>query len=130
MSWIHKIAFYAKLVVLSFRAAKPPQIMSQPTDKKDLLPGKPTTFTIEAIGTEELNYQWQWKPAGKGTAQDEWQNLTLDDSTFQEVGTGLKLAGVQACNAGYYRCIVSNSAGSEMSEPARLTVGKLTYYLF
>ena len=101
--------------------------MSQPTDKKDLLPGKPTTFTIEAIGTEQLNYQWQWKPAGRAV-QDEWQNLTLDDSTFQEVEAGLKLAGVQPCNAGYYRCIVSNSAGSEMSEPARLTVGKLTCF--
>ena len=101
--------------------------MSQPTDKKDLLPGKPTTFTIEAIGTEQLNYQWQWKPAGKGTAQDEWQNFTLDNSMFQEVEGGLKLAGVQACNAGDYRCVVSNSAGSVMSEPARLTVGKLMY---
>ena len=101
--------------------------MSQPTDKKDLLPGKPTTFTIEAVGTEQLNYQWQWKPAGKGAAQDEWQNLTLDDSMFQEVEGGLKLAGVQACNAGDYRCVVSNSAGSVMSEPTRLTVGKLMY---
>ena len=31
---------------------------------------------------------------------------------------------VKGSNAGYYRCVVSNSAGSETSQRASLTVGK------
>jgi len=86
-------------------------------------------FTVEAIGTEPLKYQWQWKPAGKGVEQDEWKNLTTDSHIIQEVESRLKLARVQAWNAGDYRCIVSNSAGSEISQTVSLTVGKLAYYL-
>ena len=117
------------LVILSFYTAKPPQIILQPTSKENILPGKSTTFTVEAIGTEPLKYQWQWKPAGKGVEQDEWQNLTTDSHIIQEVESCLKLARVQARNAGDYRCVVSNSAGSEISQVFSLTVGKLAYYL-
>jgi len=86
-------------------------------------------FTVEAVGTEPLKYQWQWKPAGKGVEQDEWKNLTTDSHIIQEVESRLKLARVQAWNVGDYRCVVSNSAGSEISQTVSLTVGKLAYYL-
>lgn len=83
------------------------------------------TFTIEATGTKPFSYQWQWRPAGRGRRHIEWQNLFCDGSLFQEVEDGgLKLTRVMACNAGYYRCIVSNCAGSETSQCASLTVGK------
>ena len=117
------------LVILSFYTAKPPQIILQPTSKEDTSPGKSITFTVEAIGTEPFNYQWQWKPAGKGVEQNEWQNLTTDNHVIQEVESRLKLARVQAWNAGNYRCVVSNCAGSEISQTVSLTVGKLAYYL-
>jgi len=117
------------LVILSFYAAKPPQIKLQPTSKEDISPGKSTTFTVEAIGTEPLKYQWQWKPARKVAEQDEWQNLTTNSCIIQEMESRLKLARVQAWNAGDYRCVVSNSAGSEISQAVSLTVGKLAYYL-
>ena len=107
-------------------AAKAPQIMLQPTSKKDISPGKAITFTIEASGTEPLSYQWQRKLAGKGAMRDKWQKLTTDHSTFQEVEAGLKVASVQAYTAGYYRCVVSNTAGSETSQTASLSVGKIT----
>ena len=89
----------------------------------DILPGKAVTFSVEATGAE-LNYQWQWKQFGKKGEQAKWQNLFREDNAFQVVGTELKLLGVKACNAGYYRCVVSNSAGREMSLCALLTVGK------
>ena len=73
------------------------------------------------MGTEPVSYRWQWKPAGD---QDEWQNVSCDGTTFQEVEGGLKLTSVQACHAGDYRCVVSNSAGSKISQSARLTIGK------
>ena len=79
---------------------------------------------IRATGTKPLSYQWQRKPAGKEGEQHEWQDLSCDGTTFQEVEGGLKLTCVQACNAGDYRCVVSNSAGSEISQCASLTVGK------
>ena len=124
------IHFSTKLVILSFYAAKPPQIKLQPTNNNDIVPEESATFTIEAIGTDPLNYQWQWKPFGRGFEQDEWQNLTTDDNIFQQVEARLKLTSVQACHAGNYRCVVSNSAGSEISQTASLTVGKLAYSLW
>ena len=83
------------------------------------------TFTIEAIGTKPFSYQWQWRPSGRGRKHKHWQNLFCDGSLFQAVKDGgLELTRVMACNAGYYRCIVSNCAGSETSQSASLTVGK------
>ena len=89
---------------------------------KDILQGNPLGFTIKATGAEPLSYQWQWKPARKEEEQHEWQDLSCDGTTFQEVYGGLKLTGVQACHAGHYRCVVSNSVGSEISQCAGLTV--------
>ena len=98
-------------------AAKPPKITSQPTSQKDALPGKTVTFSVQATGTEPLGYQWQWKQFGKKGEKDRWQNVSTEGSTFQ-------VMGVKASHAGYYRCVVSNCAGSETSQRASLTVGK------
>ena len=96
--------------------AKPPTVMSQPKSQMDIVPGKAVTFSVQAAGAE-LNYQWQWKQFGKKGEKDEWLNLSSEGSTFQ-------VRGVKASNAGYYRCVVSNSAGREISLCALLTVGK------
>ena len=109
-------------------AATPPQITSQPTTLEETTGGKPVTFSIQATGTEPLNYQWQcWKPElrAEEDKSETWQDLTCGVK-FQEVKTGLKLTAVQACDAGYYRCVVSNSAGSETSQCTNLVVGKYT----
>ena len=98
-------------------AAKPPKITSQPTSQKDTSPGKALTFSVQATGTEPLGYQWQWKQFGKKGEKDGWQNVSGEGSTFQ-------VRSVKANNAGYYRCVVSNCAGSETSQHASLTVGK------
>ena len=39
-------------------------------------------------------------------------------------GSTFQVRGVKASNAGYYRCVVSNSAGRETSQRASLTVGR------
>ena len=115
--------------MLSSYAAKPPKITTQPTSQNDVRQGSALSFKIKATGAEPLSYQWQWKPAGKEDEQHEWQDLSCDGTTFQEVEVGLKLAGVQACHAGNFRCVVSNSAGSEISWCATLTVnvGEYTF---
>ena len=121
--------FLLTVCYLVICAAKPPKITTQPTSQNDVLQGSPLSFKIKATGAEPLSYQWQWKPAGKEDEQHEWQDVSGDSTTFQEVEGGLKLAGVQACHAGNYRCVVSNSAGSEISQGANLTVGKITVVL-
>ena len=74
-----------------------------------------------------MNYQWQcWKPEGEEESEA-WQDITCDGVKFQEVKARLKLTVVQACDAGYYRCVVSNSAGSETSQCANLVVGMYTH---
>jgi len=110
----------------SIHTAQPPHITLHPASQNDVLPGELLTLLIRATGAEPLRYQWQWKPAGKEDEQYQWQDLSHDDTTFQEVEGGLKLTGVQACHAGDYRCVVSNSAGSEISQCANLTLGKNT----
>ena len=47
--------------------------------------------------------------------------MSGDSSTFQ-------VRGVKASNAGYYQCVVFNSAGSETSLCASLIIGKHTVY--
>ena len=75
-----------------------------------------------------MNYQWQcWKPEEEEDESEVWQDLTCDGVKFQAVKAGLKLTAVQACDAGYYRCVVSNSAGSETSQSANLVVGEYTH---
>ena len=107
-----------RLFYLSFTlAAKPPKITSQPTSQKDAIPGETVTFSLQATGTEPLGYQWQLKQFGKKDEKDRWQNVSGEGSTFQ-------VRGVKASHAGYYRCVVSNSAGSENSQHASLTVGR------
>ena len=95
--------------------AIPPEISLQPTSQKNVPTGKSVAFSVEATGTQPLRYQWQWRK--ESAQEDEWQNLSGEGVTFQ-------VAAVQASNAGDYRCVVSNSAGSEPSQYASLTVGK------
>ena len=82
--------------------------------QKIVLPGKAVAFSVQATGTLPLKYQWQWKLFGKEGEKDGWQNLSGDSGKFQ----------VREIKAGYYRCVVSNSAGSETSQHASLNVGK------
>ena len=91
--------------------------MSQPKSQKENFPGKAVTFSVQATGAEPLGYQCQWKQFGKKGEKNGWQNLSNEGSTIQ-------VRSVQACNAGYYRRVVSNSAGNKSSQCSLLTVGK------
>ena len=104
--------------------ATPPKVTSQPIAQNDILPGKEVLFSVQATGTLPLNYQWQCKQFGREDEQDEWQNLSNEGCTFQELETELKLTEVKAHNAGYYWCAVSNCAGSTLSQCASLTIGE------
>ena len=74
-------------------------------------------FTVQATGTDPLNYHWQWKPPEE---KGEWQPCDTDLSD----GATMTILSVQKSNEGSYRCVISNYAGTQTSNPAELSVGK------
>ena len=107
---------------LFLHAADPPRITTHPQDLKDAIQGKPTKFTIQATGTEPVNYHWKWKPA---TEEGEWQPCRAEWCN----GATLTIPSVQKSNEGSYCCVVSNYAGNQTSNPAKLSVGKNLAYI-
>ena len=100
--------------------AEPPRITTHPQKVKDAIPGNSAKFTLQATGTEPMNYNWQWKPAEKGSGSKEWKSC--DEG--QSGSSTLTIPSVQKSYEGSYRCVVSNHAGTEISKAAQLTVGK------
>ena len=94
--------------------ANPPRITTHPHVIKDAVTGNRVAFTIQATGTEPLNYQWEREIGG---GNDVKRISGANSST-------LIIPRVQKSNEGSYRCTVSNCAGSETSQYATLTVGK------
>ena len=86
-------------------------IITQPADKS-VIEGETATFTVNATGNEPLSYQWQQNMNGSG-----WTDITGEiNATYTTGKTTMDMNGTQ------YRCVVSNSAGSVISDPATLTV--------
>lgn len=72
--------------------------------------GQSVTFSVSAVGTAPLNYQW-WK----------------DDASLSAAnGPALTLTNLQASDAGTYRVVVSNGFGTVTSADASLTVNVIT----
>jgi hypothetical protein len=80
--------------------------INTPPQSITVVAGATATFTIAASGTAPLSYQWQRS------------NTNLPGAT----GASLEILNVQPGDAGTYRVIVSNSAGSVPSQAATLTV--------
>jgi len=104
--------------ILFSYTADPPRITIHPKELKDVPLGRPVTFTVHATGTEPISYKWQWKPAGVGS--EEWQLCVTEWSH----NTTLKIPKVQESHEGSYQCVVSNCAGSQISNAAKLFIGK------
>ena len=96
-----------------------PRITTHPQKLKKIIPGNSAKFTVQATGTEPLNYNWQWKPADKGSGSKEWKPC---DEGLSD-GFTLTIPSVQKPNEGSYRCVISNHAGTEISKAAQLSVG-------
>ena len=81
-------------------------------------------FTIQASGTEPLRYQWQRNRTVEGSSSEEWQQC--DAESFPDASSPkLIISSLQKLNEGSYRCVVSNCAGIQISEPAKLSIGKI-----
>ena len=100
--------------------ADPPRITIHAQSLEDAIQGKSAKFTVQATGIHPLNYQWHWKPSKKGGGSEEWQPCDAEWSD----GPTLTIPSVQKSNEGCYRCIISNCAGSQASNPVELSIGK------
>ena len=105
---------------VSIHAARPPRITAHPQQLKDAVPGDTLTFTIQASGTEPLNYQWEIKT---GDGSGVWQSCDVERFPGANCST-LIIPSVQESDEGIYRCVVSNNAGIQTSEPVHLNLGK------
>lgn len=95
----------ATLVMTIVGTATAPAIATQP-QSQTVLAGSSVTFTVSASGTAPLSYQW------KKNNQDIAGGTTAT----------LSLSNVSVNDAGSYAVLVSNSAGSALSQSATLTV--------
>ena len=102
-------------------SAEPPRITSHPQDVKNVIPGEPVTFPVEAVGTEPLKYQWECKSAMDDSS--EWQLCDVERFPGADSST-LTIPSQQKSIEGSYRCVISNSAGSQTCNAAKLTVSK------
>jgi hypothetical protein len=91
-------------VVYTVPSAQPPAITTQPISQ-NVAQGGTLTLSVAATGSAPLTYQWQHA------------NTNLLGATF----TNLTLQNFQPADAGDYKVVVSNSAGSVTSAVA--TVG-------
>lgn len=82
-----------------------PALTTQPASQTVNLGGN-VSFLVAANGTTPLSYQWQLNGANLGGA----------------TSATLSLTGVTLGQAGNYRCVVTNAAGSATSSEAILTV--------
>jgi glucose/arabinose dehydrogenase len=100
---------------VSYTASSAPAVTQQPANAT-VTEGGNATFTVAASGTAPLSYQWQ-KLVGST-----WTNLA-NGADFSGVTTAtLTVLGAAAGDAGQYRAVVSNTAGTATSTAATLTV--------
>jgi glucose/arabinose dehydrogenase len=83
-----------------------PQIVTHPVNQTVLL-GRTTTFTVSATGALPLTYQWQRNGV---------------DMPGETAPSFMTLPALQGDNNSTYRCRVSNSLGTVISNAATLTV--------
>ena len=103
-----------------FCSDEPPKVINQPKSLSKVCTGTAVVFAVQATGTEPLGYQWEWMPAEEEGGSEEWQPCDAEWSD----GATLTIPSVQKCNEGSYRCVISNYADSQNSNPAKISVGK------
>jgi hypothetical protein len=94
----------------------PPSISSQPQNVT-INSGQNASFSVAAIGTPTLAYQWQSSSNGS------WQSVSNLGEFSGATSPTLTITGdTGGLNGATYRCVVTNSQGSATSSAATLTV--------
>ncbi|HLH54932.1 MAG TPA: immunoglobulin domain-containing protein [Verrucomicrobiae bacterium] len=94
-----------------------PVITTQPV-QTSIGPGSNVTFSVVVSNTTGVTYQWQFY----GT------NLANGGNVSGATTSSLKITGVSAAEAGHYRVLVSNAAGSVYSSDATLSVVGINFF--
>ena len=89
-----------------------PQIIQQPANQLDVVPGTEVWFTVTATDAEDLAYKWQRDGA----------NLLEEGGVSGTTTNTLTITSVHKRDSGTYKCVVSNAAGETSSDPAELTL--------
>ena len=89
-----------------------PGIAAQPQDVTAHA-GTPVSFSVAAVGSG-LHFQWQ-KSRDGGSVWGDCSSAGARQATFS-------FSASETFHGWMYRCVVSNDAGSAVSEPARLTI--------
>ena len=120
LSIANSVIYNINDTVLFVHVADPPRINTHPRNLKNAVRGKPAKFIVQVTGTEPLRYQWlHWRPAEEEeNGSEEWQPCCAEWSD----GATLTIPSVQKSNEGHYCCVISNCAGSQASQPAKLEV--------
>lgn len=95
----------ARFVPVNVVTSQPPVIVAQP-QSRSVVVGSNVVFTVTAVGTQPLSYRWLFNNGMIASATN--PSLAIDN--------------VQPAQAGDYRAVVSNAAGSVTSAIATLTV--------
>ena len=95
---------------LVFLPVELPQIIQQPANQLNVVPGTEVWFTVAATG-EDLAYKWQRDGA----------NLLEEGGVSGTTTNTLTITSVQKRDSGTYKCVVSNAAGGTSSNPAEYT---------
>ena len=93
------------LIRLKHEQSEAPTIINHPVSQS-AVEDSPVTFTVDVTGAEPITYQWQFN--GTDIAGATRKTFTIENTTLSDAGT--------------YRCVVSNDAGSTTSNRATLTV--------
>lgn len=93
------------LIRLKYEQSPAPEVINHPVSQS-IIEGSAVTFRVDVSGAPPINYQWQFN------------NANIPGAT----SSSFTIAAVSAANAGSYRCIVTNAAGSVESRNATLTV--------
>lgn len=83
----------------------PPALLSQPPDEI-VWAGQPATFTVKAVGSSPLRFQWQFN------------GEIIEGAT----NSFYRLASAERANSGIYNVVVSNARGTAVSREAYLLV--------
>ena len=94
-----------------------PAIDVQPSNVNATEAGGSATFTVEASGEGLLSYQW-FGPGGDALTDVDGDIEGSNSSTLQ-------IINVESGDAGDYTVVVTNSAGSVISDAATLSIGEI-----
>lgn len=88
-----------------------PDITGQP-QSQSVCQGTDAHLTVQASGTGTLTYQWR----------KDGDNLTDGGNISGSTSDALQIAAVDAANVGTYDCVVTDSVGGTLSNPATLSL--------